>query len=62
MKAEYILKAIDAMRNAEKVLLHDWTNTTLTFNAYKELSDARVALLIYSGVRDLEITVEDDAA
>lgn len=63
MKARYILEALDAMRNAEQVLLGYASRPAArpslrsAYHAYKRLSDARTALLVYSGVRDIELEV-----
>jgi hypothetical protein len=60
MKAKYILEALEAMKQAEDLLdnLGFEPDPVLRGNISWRLTHARIQLKVYSGVNDLELSVE----
>ena len=58
VKAKYIIEALEAMREAEKVLINFSATPEQQTAAYLGLVHASSALLTYSGIKDVEINVE----
>jgi len=64
MKAKYILDAVAAMKNAER-MLHKYPDTNNSQENYRvgdALMDARCALYAYSGIHDVDIEIEKKEA
>ncbi len=58
MQSKYILNAVQAMKDAERL---SRTMEPFEFGRIKaNLIDARIDLEIYSGIQDVEISVEPD--
>jgi hypothetical protein len=62
MNSEYILNAIAAMQFAEDTLMHDYADMQKTFLAWQKLNEAKNRLKVYSGLYEVEIKIEKEAA
>lgn len=62
MKAQYILKAIRALDNAYSLFDNNNRTPQQVGTLMAELFDARSSLEIFSGLREMEITVEREEA
>ncbi len=60
MKAQVIFDAMEAMKEAEDILLI--SPGAGAFHAYRKLMTARIDLMFDSGLREVEIPVETEPA
>jgi len=60
MKAEYILKAIEAMKKAEdRLCSFKEINAKDSWILADDLMNARIDLMVYSGIKEQDVTIEE---
>lgn len=62
MEAKYILQALDALREADAVLMNFKATAEEKGRASAHCTSAAISLRIYSGIDSMEVTIEKEAA